>query len=270
MPSAEQTRSDRGGETAAQGIAPVIVGSKTAVASVDPVPRSEQEAAKDAGAAAAADTQQEGTLVRFGNLPETRIFFESRQLASGAGYIRFNEFLDPASMMPKFQAAMNEFRKAPGIVLDLRGNRGGIGIMAMGIAGFFIDKSGQKLGDMKMRDTTLKFVIFPRPETYKGPLAILVDGGSASTTEILAGGLQDLKRARIFGERTMGAALPSDIVRLPNGDGFQYAQAIFTSVGGKVLEGAGVTPDTFVEEAGAQAGHDPVIEAAEQWIASAR
>jgi len=47
-----------------------------------------------------------------------------------------------------------------------------------GIAGFFIDKDGQKLGDMKMRDTTLKFVIFPRPETYAGPLGILVDEGS--------------------------------------------------------------------------------------------
>ena len=75
---------------------------------------------------------------------------------------------------------------------------------------------------MKMRETTLKFVIFPRPETYPGPLAILVDAGSASTSEILAGGLQDLKRARIFGDRTAGAALPSDIIRFPNGDGFQY------------------------------------------------
>jgi carboxyl-terminal processing protease len=84
--------------------------------------------------------------------------------------------------------------------------------MAMGIAGFFIDKPGQSLGEMTMRDTTLKFVIFPRSETYKGPLAILVDGGSASTSEILAGGLQDLKRARIFGTRTAGAVLPSDIM----------------------------------------------------------
>ena len=46
--------------------------------------------------------------------------------------------------------------------------------MAMGIAGFFIDKDGQRLGEMKMRDATLKFVIYPRPETYAGPLAILL------------------------------------------------------------------------------------------------
>jgi C-terminal processing protease CtpA/Prc len=211
-----------------------------------------------------------GALVHFGNLPESRLYFESRTLAGGAGYIRFNEFLDPATIMPKFEASMKNFAKAPGVILDLRGNPGGIGIMAMGIAGFFIDKPGQKLGEMKMRETTLQFVIFPRPETYAGPLAILVDEGSASTTEILAGGLQDLNRARIFGTRTAGAALPSDIIRLPNGDGFQYPQASYTSVNGKTLEGNGVTPDVVVHQMpkDVQADYDPVIEAARSWISS--
>jgi carboxyl-terminal processing protease len=213
-----------------------------------------------------------GNLVRFGNLPETRLYFETRALADGAGYIHFNEFLDPASIMPKFEAAMKNFRNAPGVMIDLRGNPGGIGIMAMGIAGFFIDKDGQKLGEMKMRETTLKFVIFPRPETYAGPLAILVDEGSASTSEILAGGLQDLKRARIFGVRTAAAALPSDIIRLPNGDGFQYAQASYTSESGKVLEGEGVTPDVVVRQTreALAAGRDLVVEAADEWIRLAK
>jgi carboxyl-terminal processing protease len=217
-------------------------------------------------------TQPKGKLVSFGNLPETRLFFESRRLGGGAGYIRFNEFLDPVSIMPQFEAAVTEFSKAPGIILDLRGNPGGIGVMAMGIAGFFIDKDGLKLGEMKMREATLRFVIFPRAETYTGPLAILVDAGSASTTEILAQGLQDLKRARIFGTRTAGAALPSDIIRLPNGDGFQYAQASYTSDRGKVLEGNGVTPDVEVHQTqqALLAGRDLVIEAAEAWILSLR
>jgi carboxyl-terminal processing protease len=209
-----------------------------------------------------------GTLVHFGNLPELRLYFDSRTLADGAGYIHFNEFLDPASIMPKFENAVKSFDNAPGIILDLRGNPGGIGLMAMGIAGFFIDKSGQKLGDMKMRDTTLKFVIFPRPKTYNGPLAILIDEGSASTSEILAGGLQDLKRARIFGTRSAGAALPSDIVRLPNGDGFQYAQASYTSESGKVLEGNGVKPDVEVRQTrdALAAGRDLALETADEWI----
>lgn len=212
----------------------------------------------------------EGVLVRFGNLPEMRLSFDAHALADGAGYIRFNEFLEPGSIMPQIETALKTFHDAPGVILDLRGNPGGIGIMAMGVAGFFIDQPGQSLGEMKMRDTTLKFVIFPRPETYKGPLAILVDGGSASTSEILAGGLQDLKRARIFGTRTAGAVLPSDIIRLPNGDGFQYAQAGYTSTGGRVLEGTGVTPDVEVrqtEEARSD-GKDLVLDAADDWIRS--
>ncbi|HEX4137536.1 MAG TPA: S41 family peptidase [Bryobacteraceae bacterium] len=214
---------------------------------------------------------EKGKLVRFGNLPETRLYFESRALPDGAGYIHFNEFLDPASIMPQFETALKNFHNAPGVMLDLRGNPGGIGIMAMGIAGFFIDKNGQKLGEMKMRDTTLKFIISPRPETYSGRLAILVDEGSASTSEILAGGLQDLKRARIFGVRTAGAALPSDIIRLPNGDGFQFAQASYTSDSGKVLEGEGVTPDVVIRQTreALLAGRDLVVEAADEWIRSA-
>jgi carboxyl-terminal processing protease len=218
--------------------------------------------------------EPKGKLVSFGNLPPQRLVFESRTLASGAGYIRFNEFLDPVSLMPRFEAALKQFAAAPGIILDLRGNPGGIGIMAMGIAGFFVSKPGLKLGEMKMRETTLKFVIFPRPQTYGGPLAILVDAGSASTTEILAQGLQDLGRARIFGTRTAGAALPSDITRLPNGDGFQFAQASYTSDKGRVLEGNGVTPDVEVRQNDLHAvqdallsGHDLTLEAADKWIA---
>jgi carboxyl-terminal processing protease len=219
-----------------------------------------------------ARTEPKGKLVTFGNLPEQRVWFESRKLPGGAGYIHFNEFLDPVSIMPQFEAAVKEFANAPGIVLDLRGNPGGIGIMAMGIAGFFVSKESQKLGEMKMREVTLKFVIYPRAEVFEGPLAILVDSGSASTSEILAQGMQDLGRARIFGTPTAGAALPSDIVRLPNGDGFQYAQASYTSEKGKVLEGAGVTPDEIVRQTrdDLSAGRDPVAEAAEKWILSTR
>ena len=209
-----------------------------------------------------------GKVVQFGNLPQTRLEFESRTLESGAGYIRFNEFLDPVTLMPRFEAALRGFAHAPGVILDLRGNPGGIGIMAMGIAGFFIDDSGHQLGEMKMRGTTMKFTVFPRAETYAGRVAILLDEGSASTTEILAQGMQDLKRARIFGTRSAGATLPSDIIRLPDGDGFQYPTASYTSSSGRVLEGNGVIPDVEVRQSreSVAAGRDPVIDAASQWI----
>ena len=213
-------------------------------------------------------TDPRAKTVEFGNLPKMRVEFESKELPGGVGYIRFNEFLDPVTLMPRFESALRGFARAPGVILDLRGNPGGIGIMAMGIAGFFVGDSGHELGEMKTRDTTLKFKVFPRAETYAGRLAILLDEGSASTTEILAQGLQDLKRARIFGTRSAGATLPSDIIRLPNGDGFQYPTASYTSSSGRVLEGNGVIPDVEAHETreSIAAGRDPAIDAAEQWI----
>lgn len=213
-----------------------------------------------------------GELVSFANLPPVRLYFDARKLASGAGYIHFNFFLNPVTLMPQFEAAMKEFADAPGVVLDLRGNPGGIGLMASGVAGFFVDKSGLELGEMKTHELTIKFAVFPRADAYAGKLAILMDGGSASTSEIFAGGLQDLKRARVFGTKSAGAALPSDFMRLPNGDGFQFAMATYTSFGGKVLEGNGVTPDVEVKQtrAALAAGSDPVLAAAEKWIRSGK
>jgi carboxyl-terminal processing protease len=119
-----------------------------------------------------------------------------------------------------------------------------------------------------MRDTTLNFVVNPRPEVFRGPVAILLDATSASTAEILAGGLQELGRAQVFGTRSAAAALPSLFVRLPNGDGFQYAVANYVSAAGKPLEGIGVKPDVEVRltREALLAGRDPVIDAALQWI----
>ena len=98
-----------------------------------------------------------------------------------------------------------------------------------------------------------------------------MDELSLSTAEILAGGLKDLKRARVFGTRTPGAALPSMIVLLPNGDRFQFAMANYISAGGKPLEGEGVIPDveTPLTRAALLEGRDPAVEAAVRWIRSA-
>jgi carboxyl-terminal processing protease len=142
--------------------------------------------------------------------------------------------------------------------------------MAMGAAGWFTSKQGLKLGTMTMRGGTLNFVVYPRSNATDAPLAILIDGCSASTSEIYAGGMQDLKRARIFGTLTAGAALPSYVVRLPNGDGFQYIVANYISEGGKPLEGLGVTPDETVKltQSALLAGKDPVLDSAIAWIKS--
>ncbi len=209
-----------------------------------------------------------GTLVTFMNMPPMPFWVETRTLPGNVGYIQFNAWLEPETVQTAFQEALKEAGQLKGCVIDLRGNPGGISGMAMGAAGWFVAQPGRKLGDMQMRGSTLKFVVFPRPTTFQGPLAILVDGCSASTSEIYAGGLQDLKRARVFGTRTAAMALPSLFERLPSGDGFQYAIANYISEGGQALEGRGVVPDEEVRPTQAEllAGKDPVLDRALAWI----
>ena len=202
-----------------------------------------------------------------GMLPAQPLEIEAREIGR-CGYLRFNWFLDPVQLIPVVQKAVERFRTARGFVLDLRGNAGGMGLLAPGIAGFFVAEQGLRLGTMRMRNATLEFVVNPRSPSYPGLLAILIDEASASTSEILAAGMRDLKRARLFGSRTAGAALPSWIERLPNGDGFQYAAADYVSVSGVRLEGAGVHPDVAAPHTRELllAGTDAALQAAVDWI----
>lgn len=209
-----------------------------------------------------------GVLAQFGYLPPMHVRFQSRRIAGDIGYLTLNLFLDPAHIMPEFGDALKTCAACAGVVIDLRGNPGGIGFMATGMAGWLIDKPDLRLGTMHMRQGPLKFAVNPRLPTYRGAVAVLVDGCSASTSEIFAEGLKDLGRARIFGTRTAGAALPSAIDKLPNGDGFQHALADYISEGGQPLEGAGVIPDVEVKltRKSLAAGRDPVLDAAIKWI----
>lgn len=179
----------------------------------------------------------------FGNFPPQYTEFESKRLANGLGYIRFNIFV--TSLMDKIRTAIREMNDAPGIIIDLRGNLGGVGAMANGIAGMLESKQ-VSLGVMKMRTGQLNFIAYPQAGAYTGPVVILTDGGSASTSEVFAGGMQELGRATIVGERSLGAALPSQIIQLPTGARLQYAIADFKTPKGVLIEGRGVAPDIEV------------------------
>lgn len=214
-----------------------------------------------------------GKPVKVMALPEMYLTQEAMRLPSGVGYITFSIFMDPA-LVPWFAQNIREFgaSNAPGVIVDLRGNPGGVGAMAMGMGNWFVIDSTKRLGTMNTRATEIKFVLNPQAPPFKAPVAVLVDEESMSTSEILAGGLQAIGRARVFGSPTPGMALPSAVVRLPNGDGFQYAQANYTSASGTVLEGHGVVPDEPValDPVNLEQGRDPVIEAAERWILAQR
>ncbi len=215
-------------------------------------------------------SEKKGEKSVFGNLPPMYVWIEAMKLDGNIGYIAFNNFLSPGRLMTVYNEAMTDFMNAKGIILDLRGNGGGIAAMAMGMAGWLIEDKETYLGKMYMRGSELKLVIYPRANAFKGPVAILVDELSGSASEFLAGGLKDLGRARIFGINTAGAALPSMIERLPNGDGFQYAIANYISAGGEVLEGKGVIPDEEVcyTRDTLLDGKDAILERAVDWIKS--
>ena len=132
------------------------------------------------------------------------------------------------------------------------------------------------LGSMKGRRDDLELVVQPRlvardgtrVEPYAGPLAILIDEGSASTSEIFAAGLRDHGRARLFGGPSAGAALPAVMDRLPNGDVFMHASMDYVRPNGERVEGKPILPDveTPLRRADLKAGRDTALEAALAWI----
>lgn len=220
-----------------------------------------------------------GVVAKFGNLPAMNAQLSFTRVKSAGkivGIIRFNIWMPILS--PQFDAAIDSLRDADAILLDIRGNFGGVGGMSMGIAGHFLD-STRTIGTMVQRGATLKFVANPRRvdtrsrgvSPYAGPLAIVVDELSISTTEIFAGGMQALGRAHVFGVQTSGQALPSVPERLPNGDILYHAIADFLNPRGKPLEGAGVLPDRVVPltRQALLAGRDPALDAAIAWAVAA-
>jgi carboxyl-terminal processing protease len=191
------------------------------------------------------------------------------------GVIRFNVWMTAVGVA--FAAAIDTFRDAEGIVIDLRGNPGGLAEMMRGLAGHVLDEP-VLIGTMHLRDTALEFRANPRRSTsdgrpvepFSGRLAILVDELTASASECFAGGLQDLGRARVFGARTMGQALPAATRQLANGDVLMYAIADFVTSKNRSLEGKGVTPDEEIalSRRVLAAGRDAPLERALAWIDS--
>lgn len=220
--------------------------------------------------------------IGFGNLPPMRYLFESEELETAAGRIlavRFNVWLMP--VVDAFEAALygepaEGSPRVDGVLIDLRGNPGGVAGTAVGVAGYLLEEKAA-LGRMKNRNTDLNLMVFPRRvssnsnlriEGFAGPVAVLIDGGSASTSEIFAAGLKDHGRVRLFGEQSAAAALPSVIEEMPNGDLLMHAIADFIRPGGERIEGRPVQPEapvTLTRE-GLLAGQDEPREQALRWI----
>lgn len=222
-------------------------------------------------------SRPEGDRVVFGDLPpffvQVRDYAVKTPAGHSVGVIGFNVWMTSANDL--VAAAIDRHRSASGLVLDLRGNPGGLAAMIQGVAGHVFNERAV-LGRMKTRTSDLEFFANPRvvmPDgrrvtPFAGPLVVLVDELTASASECFAGGLQSLGRARIVGRTTAGQALPASIKRLPNGDLLMYVVGDFVTATGRRLEGDGVVPDDRVslEPGVLLAGRDPDLEAALRWI----
>jgi sarcosine oxidase subunit alpha len=214
-----------------------------------------------------------GAPVQIGFLPP--LYPEVRAYEIGdVGVLAFNIFfLDPVLGEIKKAVARFQEHHVRAIVLDLRGNPGGQGAMSIPVASLFVSRP-VKLGTLTFR--TMSQTFDARPELgakpFLGPLAILTDEGTASTSEMFAAGLQEAKRAVVVGDSTLGAVLPSVVQELPGGAVMQYVVADFKTPKGVLLEGRGVQPDRRVVETrvGLRSGRDPVLDAALAAIRASR
>jgi carboxyl-terminal processing protease len=219
-----------------------------------------------------------GEPVTVGSLPTMFVRVTASQATTPGGakaaVIGFNVWMTAVDR--EFAMAIDRYRHADGIVIDLRGNPGGLAGMIMGLSGHFFAEPAT-LGVMTTRQAQpLRFNANPRlvnasgerVQPYAGPVAILVDGLTGSASECFTGGMQSLGRARVFGQTSMGRALPALFDRLPNGDVLIHAWGDFVTGTGVRVEGRGVVPDEPVAltRTALLEGRDPALERALVWI----
>ncbi len=169
---------------------------------------------------------------------------ESKMLDDHIFYVKLNEFSDPSA--DKLEAALKQGLDdgAKAIVFDLRGNPGGRLDMAIRIASMFI-KDGvivKETGKRNMdHDATGDLIV---PEDI--PVVVLVDGGSASASEIVAGALQDYGRALLIGEQTFGKGSVQTLFDMPDGSMLRVTSAHWYTPKGRQINGEGLRPDLVV------------------------
>lgn len=206
----------------------------------------------------------------------------SHLLANGVGYLRLSRF-DPLTR-GAVEASLTRLAGAKALVLDLRGNPGGNFNMAIGLLGWLLDRPGS-VGQIVTRnnepltalygliDVTPKMEVKLADKRLTLPLAVLVDEGSASASELTAGVLQDQGRARVFGSPSCGCLLGvrSSGEDLPGGGRLLFSQFDMQIGQRPRVEGVGVIPDVQVQPStvALQTGQDTVFEAAQAWALQA-
>ncbi len=174
----------------------------------------------------------------------------ARDLGDGFGYLRISQFQSRtgenlAEAIEKLQK--DNGGKLNGMVLDLRNNPGGVLSAAVEVSDAFLETGLIVYTQGRIADSEMKFNATPRRLLDGAPLVVLVNGGSASASEIVAGALQDHKRAVIIGTRTFGKGSVQTILPLNDKTALKLTTARYYTPSGRSIQAEGVTPDIVLE-----------------------
>ena len=175
----------------------------------------------------------------------------SKLVDDKVGYLRLRAFNENSSnQLKKEISKIEKNQKLVGYILDLRNNPGGLLSQAIKITDFFLDNG--EIVSTKGRDSRENRKFFAKAgDNIKGkPLIVLVNNGSASASEIVAGALQDQKRAVLLGETTFGKGSVQQIIPLKNNGAIRLTVSKYYLPSGKSISDIGVIPDIKIEEEG--------------------
>src|SRR3569623_1289015 len=171
---------------------------------------------------------------------------KSRTLDKGYGYLRITQFQShtPENLLQ----AISDLKKEnggqlKGVVLDLRNNPGGVLSAAVSVADDFLEGGLIVYTEGRVKDSEMKFKATPSDVLNGAPIVVLINGGSASASEIVAGALQDQHRASIMGEKSFGKGSVQTILPIGNGAALKLTTARYFTPSGRSIQAEGITPD---------------------------
>src|SRR5450631_1151654 len=174
----------------------------------------------------------------------------SRMLDNGYGYVRIAQFQEKTDEdLTKALKALQDEAKAPlsGLVLDLRNDPGGLLDQAVRVADHFVEEGLIVYTEGREKDSKMQFSARKGGKEPSYPIVILINGGSASASEIVAGALQDHKRAVVMGTQSFGKGSVQTIIPLSDDSGLRLTTARYFTPNGRSIQAKGITPDIIVE-----------------------
>jgi carboxyl-terminal processing protease len=174
------------------------------------------------------------------------------RVENDVGYLRVISFTEKT--FDDLEAGIEKIKadvpadKLKGYVLDLRLNPGGLLDQAINVSDAFLERGEVVSTRGRDEDETRRFNASPGDLTDGKPVIVLVNGGSASASEIVAGALQDLRRATVVGTRSFGKGSVQTIIPLGDAGALRLTTALYYTPSGKSIQGTGITPDITVEQ----------------------